>query len=81
MIRFGTDYGGYLLPENIKLDSNSIVYSIGIGEDISFDATLSGKYNCKIFMFDPTPRSIEHVEKIKNVLNGKEDLIPNKRFG
>ena len=28
-------------------------------------------------MFDPTPRSIEHVEKIKNVLNGKEDLIPN----
>ena len=59
MIRFGTDYGGYLLPENIKLDSNSIVYSIGIGEDISFDATLSAKYNCKVYMFDPTPRSIE----------------------
>lgn len=81
MIRFGTDYGGYLLPENIKLDSNSIVYSIGIGEDISFDTTLSGKYNCKVYMFDPTPRSIDHVEKIKNALNGKDELVNNKRFG
>lgn len=81
MIRFGTEYGGYLLPENINLNSESIIYSLGIGEDISFDTTLSGKYNCKIYMFDPTPRSIEHVNKIKNFLNNKEELPNNKRYG
>jgi FkbM family methyltransferase len=81
MIRFGTEYGGYLLPENNDLNSESIIYSLGVGEDISFDTTITGKYNCKVFMFDPTPRSIEHVDKIKNVLCGKEELIYNKRFG
>ena len=81
MIRFGTEYGGYLLPENINLNSESIIYSLGIGEDISFDTTLSGKYNCKISMFDPTPRSIEHVNKIKIFLNNKEELTNNKRYG
>ncbi len=57
------------------------MYSFDIGEDTSFDTTLSGKYNCKVFMFDPTPRPIEHVNNIKNLLYGKEELVYNKRYG
>ena len=38
-VRLGTEYGGYaLLKDSIKADS--IVYSFGIGEDISFDLAL-----------------------------------------
>ena len=36
---FGNDYGGfYVATEFVK--ENSIIYSIGIGEDISFDEQL-----------------------------------------
>jgi FkbM family methyltransferase len=32
-------------------------------------------------MFDPTPRAVEHVNKIKNFLNNSEELTSNKRYG
>ncbi len=41
------------------LNANSIVYSFGIGEDITFDRHLIEKVGCKVFAFDPTPRSIQ----------------------
>ncbi|MEQ1828238.1 MAG: FkbM family methyltransferase [Pirellula sp.] len=53
--RHGTEYGGW----NIVADSlsiESIVYSFGIGEDVSFDLSLIKKYGCPVIGFDPTPR-------------------------
>lgn len=44
-----------ICPTNI--DKNSIVYSFGIGTDISFDLGLIAKYKMNINAFDPTPRS------------------------
>ena len=42
-----------------------IVYSAGIGEDISFDQAIMTEFNnCKIFAFDPTPKSINWIKKI-----------------
>ena len=35
MNKLGTSYGGWIIPNNIKLDENSVVYSGGVGEDIS----------------------------------------------
>ena len=46
-----------------KLNEDSIVYSFGVGKDISFDLALIQKYGCKIHAFDPTPESIKWVQK------------------
>ena len=63
MERIGTEYGGWILPTNITLNENSIIYSAGVGEDISFDLLLQNKYNCKIFLIDPTKKAIKHYNK------------------
>ena len=43
--------------KNIPLTPESIIYSVGVGEDISFDLLLSDKYNCNIYLIDPTKRA------------------------
>ncbi len=57
----GQNGGFYVAPEYIN--SESIVYSFGIGQDISFDTALIQKFNCKVYGFDPTPKSIEWVKE------------------
>ena len=59
MEKLGTDYGGWLIPKNISLNENSIVYLGGAGEDISFDLKLQDKYNCWIVIIDPTKKAIK----------------------
>lgn len=58
----GSDYGGWNICPT-RLRSTSIVYSIGVGEDISFDLELIAKYGVEVFAFDPTPRSIEFIQR------------------
>ena len=65
MEKLGTDYGGWLIPKNISLNENSIVYLGGAGEDISFDLKLQDKYNCWIVIIDPTKKAIKHYEEVK----------------
>lgn len=57
---FGSEYGGFYVNKD-HLNDNSIVYSFGIGEDISFDLQLIHRFNCKVFGFDPTPKAIDFV--------------------
>jgi FkbM family methyltransferase len=53
----GTEYGGYaVLPELIP--RGALVYSAGLGEDISFDLALIERFGCVVHGFDPTPRSL-----------------------
>ena len=55
---YGTEYGGwYICPDTITRDS--IVYSFGVGEDISFDLEMTKRFDCAVYAFDPTPRSVE----------------------
>ena len=66
MKRFGTEYGGFYYPENLDgLDSNSIIYCVGAGEDISHDIVLAKKLDSKVYIIDPTPRAIEHLIMLK----------------
>lgn len=58
---FGTKYGGHCVALQ-ELDSNSIVYSVGLGFDISFDLELIETYGLTVFGFDPTPKSIEYIQ-------------------
>lgn len=61
---YGNTYGGFFLCPEL-LNKNSIIYSFGIGEDMSFDNAISMNHNCHIFCFDPTPKSIDWVKKQK----------------
>jgi len=60
--RFGSDYGGWDVVTT-GLDSQSVVYSFGIGEDATFDIALIDKFGLTVHAFDPTPRSIEWVKR------------------
>jgi FkbM family methyltransferase len=60
----GNEYGGFYVHPN-GLNNNSIVYSFGIGEDISFDESVINSYGCNVFAFDPTPKSIEWIKNQK----------------
>jgi hypothetical protein len=44
------------------MSQESVVYSIGVGEDISFDLELIRRFGVQIHAFDPTPRSIRWLQ-------------------
>ena len=58
----GSDYGSHTIASDF-IQENSIVYSFGIGTDVSFDIGLIDLYGCKVHAFDPTPRSFEWLAK------------------
>jgi len=65
LMRLGTLYGGWFIPIDSGLSDNSICYTAGAGEDISFDCELVKRFNCNVRILDPTPRAVEHFEKLK----------------
>jgi len=54
----GSSYGGWSILED-SLNRESVVYSFGLGEDVSFDQSILVKYNCRLFGFDPTPKAVD----------------------
>ena len=72
-----------------KINEQSIIYNFGVGESISYEYVLSGLTGCKIFHFDPTPRSGIHFNlcqnllKIDNLDEAKKFIInnTNQKFG
>jgi len=60
---YGNSYGGFYVNPDL-LNENSIVYSFGIGKDISFDKKIMSAHKCKVFGFDPTPKSIDYISSI-----------------
>lgn len=65
---FGNDYGGFFVATDF-VDENSVVYSFGIGEDVSFDTEIIKKYNANVYGFDPTPKSVKWIS---------EQILPDK---
>lgn len=59
--KYGNEYGGFVLCPAL-LHSQSIVYSIGIGEDVSFDKAVMDDFGCVVYAYDPTPRVKAWVE-------------------
>jgi FkbM family methyltransferase len=59
-LRLGSNYGGWEILAD-ALPANAIVYSFGVGEDISFDLELIRRYGVTVHAFDPTARSIKWV--------------------
>ena len=61
--KLGTAYGGWIIPTGL-LGKDSICYLAGAGEDISFDTALARRIGCPVWIFDPTPRSQQHFDKV-----------------
>ncbi len=59
-------YGNYYLDSRHKLNQDSIIYSCGLLNDVSFDLDVSNKHQCQVFMFDPTPLTREFMKKHQN---------------
>ncbi len=61
VLRIGTEYGGWNFNPTL-INKDSVVYSAGIGEDISFDLGFIAKFGATVHGFDPTPKSIRWVK-------------------
>ena len=70
--KYGTNYGGWKIPDDIVLDKTSLVISAGVGEDISFDLAIQSKFGCEIHLYDPTDRAVKHIEEIKEYYVAKD---------
>jgi FkbM family methyltransferase len=57
LVHLGSEYGGYAVASEL-VARDSVVYSFGIGEDLSFDLALIERFGCSVHAFDPTPRSL-----------------------
>jgi len=76
----GTNYGGYLVPRELsewlraRKDQPLLVYSFGLGLDVSFDLGIAsqlnalGYSNVAVHQFDPTPRAIKFVRAVRIAL-------------
>ena len=57
---YGGDHG-WVLDESL-LNSDSVIYSVGVGANIDFDLELIDSLGVTVHAFDPTPRSVEWVK-------------------
>jgi len=57
------DGGWWFSPEGFNKDS--IVYSLGVGDEIDFDLAIIEQYGVEVFAFDPTPSSIDMLDESK----------------
>jgi len=71
----GSGYGGYAVPKN-WLKRHGACCCLGAGEDISFELALAQQHNCKVDIFDPTPRSIAYVEEMLSSVTGEVFFHP-----
>lgn len=70
-VKLGSSYGGWaIIPELLSV--SSVVYSVGVGSDVSFDLALIAAKGCDVHAFDPTPVAVEWV--------GRQALPPQFRF-
>ena len=58
---YGSSYGGFYVAPAL-VPAGAVVYSIGIGKDITFDRAMLRHHRCHIHAFDPTPKAIHYLE-------------------
>lgn len=62
LVRLGSKYGGWIVPESI-VRPGTVCYLAGLGEDATFDLALIAA-GCNVLSIDPTPRSVSYAEKL-----------------
>jgi len=66
LVKDGTEYGGWTY-DSAPITATSIVYSVGLGEDTSWDEGIVKRFGLQVWGFDPTPKSIEYVNSNVNL--------------
>lgn len=61
--RIGTKYGGWCYAKTSGLTGSNAVFC-GAGEDISFDIGFASAFGANVFIVDPTPRAVTHVNSV-----------------
>lgn len=61
-MRLGNSYGGFDVFPEVLQGKKIIVYSFGIGGDLSFSEDVLKSFDAEIYAFDPTPKSIRFVQ-------------------
>jgi len=68
----GTQYGGRSVPlpvrEFLERSPNKVMYSFGVGEDISFDVAVACKFQMHVKLYDPSPAALEHFKYVAAVV-------------
>ncbi|MDH4073816.1 MAG: hypothetical protein OEV41_12015, partial [Gammaproteobacteria bacterium] len=54
------DGGWWFAPG--ELGPESVVYSLGVGDEINFDLGIIDRYGVEVFAFDPTPNSVSMLD-------------------
>ena len=57
------DGGWWFSPDS--LNESSIVYSLGVGDEVDFDLSIIDQYGVEVFAFDPTPNSVDMLDASK----------------
>jgi FkbM family methyltransferase len=57
-------YGGWTM-ETGALSKDSVVYSFGVGNDISWDLEMIKRFGCTVYAFDPDPDAIAYLHTIE----------------
>ncbi len=53
----------YYIDNRVPINNSSIIYSLGILDDVSFDLELNEKFGCDVYMYDPTPSTEEFMKQ------------------
>ena len=62
LTKYGKGGAGYLVFDK-PLTPKSVVYAVGVGNDISFDQSLIDRFELHVHAFDPTNQSRRYVEE------------------
>jgi len=62
--RIGSGYGGWLVATQL-LPPSPIVYSCGVGEDLTFDVAMIRRFGSQVFAFDPVDRAINYEKRVR----------------
>lgn len=65
MVRLGTFYGGWWIPEVDP--AGSVAVCVGAGTDVTFDLELD-RLGYRVFSVDPTPDALAHLEQFSDRL-------------
>lgn len=63
--RQGSPDNGWMIVSG-SLGPESVVVDVGLGEDVSFSESIIQRYRCSVAGFDPTPRAIDYVTRLRN---------------
>ena len=66
LVKDGTEYGGWTY-DSAAITAESVVYSVGLGEDTSWDEGIMKRFGLQVWGFDPTPKSIKYVNSNENL--------------